>query len=66
MSLWTLRLRHPSRGVITELIDATNPDKANAVGQAYCDSIPMCRFISVDKAVVADESILPQAKTKVA
>lgn len=55
--LFTLRLRKPF-GVTTTLIEATSLEKAILVGQAYCAKSPNYRYISVEPAISADETIL--------
>lgn len=56
--LWKMRYKHHLRGVREDFIQASSLERAEAVGQAFCEKSPGNRFISVGEAVVADESIL--------
>lgn len=72
MKLFLLRLRQGNLGVTQTYLQINNPsDKpgpkgavinqrvAEAIGQAYCAREPNRRYIRVEEAVAADESILP-------
>lgn len=56
--LYILKYRRGMSGVTTGFIMASSQRTAELVGSRYCDSIPGCRYITVTKAVIADESIL--------
>lgn len=62
--LFILKYRQGQIGVQTGFIRATSPAKAEAVGHAYCDSIPGCRYVHVAKAIIANESILTKASIR--
>lgn len=55
--LYRLRYKH-GYGVVDVFLQASSQTKANEVGQRYCDGIINSRFIKVEPAVVADETIL--------
>lgn len=57
-NLWYLRYKQGSQGVQSSLIEASTAQKAEEVGHAFCGQMPNRRFIRIDPAVVADESIL--------
>lgn len=61
--LFTLRFRKPY-GVATSLIEAKDFATAEHVGKVYCEREPGYRYISVEQAVVADESILKPEDVK--
>lgn len=57
-NLYILRYRVGALGVQTGFLLASNSDKANEVGEAWCNQEPNRKFIGVTSAVIADESIL--------
>lgn len=60
MFLWSLRFK-PGIGAVKEAFIQTKADdfaRAEQVGKAWCDSKPGHRYIGIDRAVVADETIL--------
>jgi hypothetical protein len=59
MHLYTLRYRESVQGVKTGFIVATSLKRAEEVGKHYCNSHPARRFITVESAILADESVLP-------
>lgn len=58
-NLYILRYRRGSTGVITSYLTASNLKIAEALGQFWCNQQLNCRYIRVEPAIVADESILP-------
>lgn len=62
--LFLLRFRKGSIGVQTGYIRASSLQRAEQVGKAYCNSRVGHRYIGVERAIVADESILPGAEAK--
>ena len=58
--LWSLRYKKGIGGVTTTLIETKQEsfERAQAVGQAWCERSPGTRYIGIEKAIVADEAIL--------
>ena len=56
--LYTLRYRAGVKGVLTSFIQATSLQNAVQVGQTYCNRHINHQYISVEKSIIADESIL--------
>jgi len=59
-NLYVLRYRRGVTGVQTGFIVASSNAKAEEVGHHYCNNLVNCRFIRVESAIIADESILPK------
>lgn len=59
--LYTMRYRHGMRGPVSGFILASSKEKAEMVGRVFCAGIIGTQFISVDRAILADESILDTA-----
>ncbi len=58
--LFTLRFKSGSKGVTSGFVRATSLQQAARVGQAYCNQHINYTFISVERTVLADESILDE------
>ena len=56
--LYTLRYKYGIAGVRTGYIRASSLIKAEAVGRAFCNGLVGSRYITVEAAIIADESIL--------
>jgi len=61
-NLYVLRYRMGSVGVQTGYIVASTAARAEAVGHAWCNKEPGRRFIKVEPAIIADETILEPAR----
>jgi hypothetical protein len=57
-NLYYLHYKQGVQSVKQSLIVATSGSKAEEVGHAFCDRVVNRRFIRVEPAIVADESIL--------
>lgn len=60
-NLYYLRYKQGNQGVQSSLIIASTPSSATEVGKAFCSQQLNRRFIRIDPAIVADESILGPA-----
>lgn len=56
--LYVLRYKKGMASPQTGFLLAESLEQAEAVGHAYCDAIPGCRYIHVYTAILADASIL--------
>lgn len=57
-NLFTLRFKRGTQAVQMAYVTASNLAKAGQVGRWYCGQNPNMRFVSVEPAVVADETDL--------
>lgn len=64
--LWVLRFKRGIGGVTTGFLETKGEDFARAeqVGKAYCEQNPSTTFIRVERAILADESVLKEAAGK--
>jgi hypothetical protein len=62
MGLFNLRYRKAVAGVTVTFIEARDLETAEKVGRAYCARLQGARFITIEPAVSADESILGDAR----
>lgn len=68
--LYSIRFRQGMQGVIGGFVEVTaqpanraaERDMAERIGKQFCLQEPGRRFIRVEPAILADESILPQAQ----
>lgn len=58
LDLYTIRYRRGTAGVQTGFVRASSLSQAEEIGRTYCSSLVGCQYITVTKAVLADESIL--------
>jgi len=61
-NLYSIKFRKGMTGVQSGFLTASSLARAEELGHYWCDNQINCRFIRVEPAVIADESLLPGAE----